>query len=128
MTLPDTDTAADDGDRPAPVAQPLGAPPPTVLTAKPVDEQTHLLELLAAWVDWLTDRYRLDHRTIPPCWPEHGELIEELVALHLAWQAAYGHLAHGDAPLLWHEHFSLARERLGDAVARSGCRAGHHRP
>ncbi|MBX9245828.1 hypothetical protein ICW40_13550 [Actinotalea ferrariae] len=123
MTLHDTD----DGFEPTPVVQPTGAPPPTVLTAKRPDEQAHLLELLGDWVDWLTDRYRMDHRTIPPCWIEHGELIEELAALHLAWQAAYGHLAHGDAPLLWHEHFNLARQRLGDAVARSGCRATEHR-
>lgn len=123
MTLPD----ADDPFWPARVAQPIGAPPPTVLTAKTFDEQAHLLELLAGWVDWLSDRYRLDHRTIPPCWPEHGELIEELAALHLAWQAAYGQLAHGDAPLLWHEHFALSRERLRESVARSGCRATEHR-
>ncbi|WP_149203853.1 hypothetical protein [Actinotalea subterranea] len=110
-----------------PIAQPLGALPPTVLTSLPLQEQTHRLELLGDWVAWLTDRYRLDHRTIPPCWPKHGELIEELAALHLAWEAAYGQLAHGDAPLLWHEHFNLARERLGDAVARSGCRGAQHR-
>lgn len=116
-----------DGDGTPPVAQPLGALPPTVLTSLPPEEQAHRLELLADWVAWLTGRYRLDHRTIPACWPEHGELIEELAALRLAWEAAYGQLAHGDAPLLWHEHFNLARERLRDDVARSGCRAREHR-
>ena len=110
-----------------PIAQPLGALPPTVLTSLPAQEQAHRLELLADWVAWLADRYRLDHRTIPQCWPKHGELIEELAALHLAWEAAYGHLAHGDAPLLWHEHFNLAKERLRDDVARSGCRPHEHR-
>lgn len=122
-----TDTDPDDLLWPSPVAQPVGSPPPTVISSKTADEQTHRIELLGAWVNWLTDRYRLDHRTIPPCWPEHTELIEELAALHLAWQAAYGHLAHGDAPLLWHEHFSLARERMGGAVARAGCRSASHR-
>lgn len=116
-----------DGFLPAPVAQPVGAPPPIVWSAQTADEAAHKLQILAAWTGWLTDRYRLDQRTIPPCWPQHGEVIEELAALHLAWQAAYARLAAGDAPLLWHEHFNLARGRLAETVARSGCRAGEHR-
>lgn len=116
-----------DGERPEPVAQLVGAPQPIVWSAKSADEQAHQLRLLTAWVTWLTDRYRLDHRTIPPCWSQHGDLIEELAALHLAWQAAYSRLAHGDAPLLWHEHFAIARARLAEAVARTGCRPAEHR-
>lgn len=108
-------------------AQPVGAPPPFVWSAHDAAEQAHQLDLLAGWVTWLVRRYSLDQRTVPPCWREHGEFIEELAALQLAWQAAFARLAHGDAPLQWHEHFSLARVRFADAVARSGCRPREHR-
>lgn len=110
------------------VGQPVGAPTPIVWSSKSAGEQAHQLRLLAAWIAWLIDRYRLDQRTIPACWAEHGELIEELAALHLAWQAAYARLAQGDAPLLWHEHFFLARRRLAESASRVGCRGAEHRP
>ena len=76
---------------------------------------------------WLADRYRLDHRTVPDCWQQHPELIEELSALHLSWQGSFATTAPHDAPLLWHERFALARARISDWVARLGCRPGHHR-
>lgn len=113
--------------RPSAPPKPVGAATPVIWTAQSDDEQEHQLSLLTEWVDWLVDRYRLDQRTIPACWPQHGELIEELAALHLAWQAAYAKLAVGDGPLRWHEHFALARVRLAESVARSGCRGSEHR-
>jgi hypothetical protein len=84
-------------------------------------------DTLADWITWLTDRYTLDHRTVPPCWHHHGALVEELSALHTAWRASYNLTARPEALLQWHEHFSLARQRLTDWVARTGCRPGEHR-
>jgi hypothetical protein len=52
-------------------------------------EEEH--EALADWIAWLNDRYTLDHRTIPPCWHQHGALIEELSALRTAWLAGLRH-------------------------------------
>lgn len=82
---------------------------------------------LVDWVSWVVDRYTLDHRTIPPCWSQHGALLEELSALRTAWLTAYSEDSGGDAPLRWHADFEAARHRLTDWVARTGCRPGEHR-
>ena len=125
--MTETRPARTDGRPPRRLTQPVGPPPPILWSAHTPDDQEAMLAELGAWVTWLTDRYRLDHRTIPACWAAHPELIEELSALHLAWQAADATLAYADAPLTWHEHFALARTRLTDSVARTGCRPGEHR-
>jgi len=82
---------------------------------------------LDAWIRWCVRRYGLDHRTIPPCWYQHGALVEELSALRTGWQAAHAPTAPGNAPLEWHALFALSRQRLQDWVARSGCRPDEHR-
>ena len=82
---------------------------------------------LDAWIRWCVGRYGLDHRTIPPCWYQHGALVEELSALRTGWQAAHSPTAPGNAPLEWHALFAMARQRLQDWVARSGCRPDEHR-
>jgi len=92
----------------------------------PGEEAAHL-ELLGRWLDWLVGRYGLDHRTVPPCWAQHGELIEELSALRTAWERSYATVSAGTAPLAWHESFAAARDRLADWVTRSGCRPDQHR-
>jgi len=75
----------------------------------------------------MIDRYALDHRTIPPCWPEHGALLEELSALRTAWVTAFAEDSRGDAPLHWHAEFAAARQRLTEWVVRTGFRPGEHR-
>jgi hypothetical protein len=89
-------------------------------------ETADALTELEDWIQWLTSRYGLDHRHVPACWAGHGELIEELSALHTAWQRAYAPDAPGDAPLRWHEAFDASRERLQSWVARTGCRGPAH--
>jgi hypothetical protein len=86
------------------------------------------LDELADWVHWAIDRYTLDHRTVPPCWDNHGALIEELSALRTAWIGAFCITARPDAPLAWHHQFQVARQRLSDWASRTGCRPGEHRP
>lgn len=97
---------------------------PTLTTA---ETETRLDEL-ADWIDWLTERYALDYRTIPPCWARHGSLLEELSALRTGWLTAYAQEARGDAPLQWHSDFATARLRLAEWTARAGCRPSEHRP
>ena len=82
---------------------------------------------LQCWVDWLVARYQLDARTVPPCWMQHGALVEELSSLRTAWLEAHDPSSDGGAPLDWHHAFHLARQRLTDWTARSGCRPGEHR-
>jgi hypothetical protein len=85
-------------------------------------------EALSDWIAWLADRYTLDHRTVPPCWDQHGALVEELSALRTAWLASYAvTTARPEAPLAWHAQFADTRHRLVDWVARTGCRPGEHR-
>ena len=82
---------------------------------------------LHAWVRWLVGRYAIDPREIPPCWGAHGELVEELSALHTAHQAAYDPAGAPTGPADWHTTLANTRSRLHLSVARTGCRAGQHR-
>ena len=107
--------------------QPVMPPTPFAWAALTPDEERLYLEGLELWVLWLVERYNLDHRVVPPCWRQHPELIEELSALHLAWDGSFSVTAAHDAPLLWHERFANARQRIGDWVARTGCRPDAHR-
>jgi hypothetical protein len=108
--------------------QPDPFPPlPICWPALSREEQEEAFDALDDWVAWLLDRYALDHRTIPPCWAEHGALLEELSALRTGWLAAYSLTSPGDRPLDWHADFAAARRRLSEWAARTGCRAGQHR-
>src|SRR5947209_442613 len=103
------------------------APIPVCWPSLRGDERDARFQELVDWTSWLVDRYALDHRTIPPCWPEHGALLEELSALRTAWVTAFAEDSRGDAPLHWHAEFAAARQRLTEWVARTGCRPGEHR-
>lgn len=82
---------------------------------------------LDTWVRWLVTRYAIEGREIPPCWAEHGDLFEELSALHTAHQAAFDAAGPPTGPADWHATLANTRARLQLAVARAGCRAGQHR-
>ena len=112
---------------PQQLEQPTMPPIPFAWSAQSPDDEQLFLEALELWVGWLVGRYRLDHRLVPDCWPQHPELVEELSALHLAWEGSFATTAMHDAPLLWHERFAAARQRLTDWVARTGCRPERHR-
>lgn len=94
------------------------------LTVEAAEAELHTL---ANWVEWLVGRYSLDHRTVPPCWHEHGALVEELSALHSLWQACYGPDASPADPTNFQQHLSLALMRLRDWAARRDCKPGNHR-
>lgn len=102
-------------------------PPPVCWATLDPEQAAAALATLQTWVTWLVGRYGLDHRTVPACWPEHGELVEELSALHGAWRVAYAVTTTATAPLDWHTNFAAARGRLTDWIALSGCRPGQHR-
>lgn len=101
-------------------ARAMPALPVRLDTLTPEQSSKHMAEL-TTWVQWLTNRYRLDQRTIPPCWAHHGELVEELSALHTAWLSSYALTSPGGAPLAWHEALATCRTRMQDSTARSGC-------
>ncbi len=92
------------------------------------DAAADALAALDAWVRWLVRRYAIDPREIPHCWAEHGELFEELSALHTAHGAAFDPTGPPTGPADWHATLANARARLHQAASRTGCRAGQHRP
>jgi hypothetical protein len=80
---------------------------------------------LADWVTWLVATYRLTS-AVPPCWPLHATVAEELVGLHVAWLSAWTDDAAAEAVLSWHERLARARERLMDGNWGSPRCTGDH--
>lgn len=79
---------------------------------------------LRGWVEWFTVRYRISESVVPSCWYKHGQLVEELSALHTAHTAAFDPSDAGFGPIGWHERLNLALPRLGKAYS-GGCARGH---
>jgi hypothetical protein len=79
---------------------------------------------LRAWVEWFTVRYRISESVVPVCWFKHGQLVEELSALHTAHTASFDSTDTGYGPIGWHERLSLALPRLSRAYS-GGCARGH---
>jgi hypothetical protein len=79
---------------------------------------------LRSWVEWFTVRYRISESVVPVCWYKHGQLVEELSALHIAHAAAFDSADAGFGPIGWHERLSLSLPRLSRAYA-GGCSRGH---
>ena len=79
---------------------------------------------LRAWVEWFTVRYRISESVVPVCWFKHGQLVEELSALHIAHTVAFHTSDAGFGPIGWHERLSLTIPRLARAYA-GGCSRGH---
>jgi hypothetical protein len=88
-------------------------------------EAARAWQTLTGWVDWLSDRYRLDD-TIPSCWYRHDAMVDELDALRAAWTAAYLDPAARPAEAgLWLDQLDRTLERIRD-WDRYGCVAGTH--
>ncbi|MBO0827277.1 MAG: hypothetical protein J2P24_05795 [Streptosporangiales bacterium] len=88
---------------------------------------------LIGWVDWMQATYSVAGHSIdpvPPCWPAHLNVAEELAALHASWLAALTDEANAkgvsDAALYWHDRWLWpTRERLSTSFLER-CRAGRH--
>lgn len=108
---------------------PAGAFPPLPICWPGLSpkQRKQRLDELTTWVAWLTDRYRLDHRTVPTCWRQHGEIIEELSALATAWHTAHSTRPDSYTPLHWHTDLTYTRRRLTEWIAHRGCRPDQHR-
>jgi len=82
---------------------------------------------LIDWVVWLHDRYELSiEERIPPCWPDHPGIIEELWALMIWRSEIYNrpNRAAGDSAHSWHRELRAFIEVTVPFYART-CRAGH---
>ena len=118
------------------ISEMLAAPTPITWRIN-ADDPTRTLDAdtaQAAWddlrvfVDWLVDRYALDHKTVPPCWYRHGALVDELTALWGAWETAYWPYASAADAAGWMQVFANTRMRLNEWAGRRGCRPDDHRP
>lgn len=95
----------------------------------PDEDAKAVWERLREWVEWFTIRYRISESLVPNCWYRHGNLVEELFALHISHKVAYDPADTGFGPIGWHERLSLAIPRLRNAYTGE-CSRGHdpHRP
>lgn len=96
------------------------------------DEAALVWELLAGFVEFLNDRYGVDSATrIPPCWAEHGAVVEELTTLAFShWQAFCSPEASITDAQSWHNRvLPTFYERLGRWLkgTRIHCDVGRHR-
>jgi len=81
-------------------------------------------EELREWVEWFTSRYYVPPSTVPTCWWKHGQLVEELSALHTAHVVCFDDADTGLGPIGWHERLAIALPRLTRAYG-GGCSNGH---
>ncbi len=97
-------------------------------------EAIDLADALDRFVNYFNHRYPWTReQTIPPCWAQHGALIEELTSLMWSrWAAFQGPLAAPDAAQTWHTtYLPLFAARMTTWIgveAAADCRSGHHRP
>ena len=104
---------------------PIGAWVVNWRTLRDGDARAAWIEL-RSWVEWFTVRYEISESVVPVCWFKHGNLVEELSALHIAHVVAFDASDAGFGPIGWHERLSLAVPRLRHAYA-GGCSRGHDR-
>jgi len=103
----------------------IGAP--TDWRTVPVDSAAEAWGELREWVEWLKDRYVLDHRVVPPCWYLHGALVDLLTALRDHHEHAFSELQPATAASEWHRVFRDLEPRLRDWASRTGCTRDEHR-
>lgn len=103
-------------------AEPTGVPPVDWRRLS-AQESRATWTALREWVEWFTVRYDLPISLVPACWWRHGELVEELSALHILHQASFDKNDTGFGPIGWHERLAQAKGRL--QRAGSGCTSGH---
>ena len=91
-------------------------------------------EAVADFVSFYNRRYAWtkDH-TIPPCWAQHGALIEEITTLMWSrWEAFLGPRSNPGDAHHWHNYnLPLFIERIPAWIgheAAADCRTGHHQP
>ena len=90
------------------------------------DEIDQAWDDLRDWVELAVERFRLDARTIPPCWYRHNPIVETLSALRDYEYDCYA----SDAPTAAIDWLRVLREAtywLTEWAARSGCTATEHR-
>jgi hypothetical protein len=72
------------------------------------EDRVALWAELRGWIDWFNGRYGAAGArvAIPPCWPQHPVVVEELTGLMVAWQSAHGAAKKpSDSLVAWHDRW-----------------------
>lgn len=86
-----------------------------------------VMSALADWVDWFSTTYQIPATVLPPCWPEHPGLREDLGHLWTGWLTTrHPRLGVGMIGLDWDNRREQALPRLRGQVALAGCTRGRH--
>lgn len=121
----ETDPMYDESDE---LAEDVPEPPAPIqwslLTATEAEYEWYALN---EWAHWLRKRYRLPAAILPPFWHRHGELVEELSALHLHYLGCFHRDQDGSGPLGWHSDFDLWQKRMQEWVTISGTKLDRDR-
>lgn len=111
-----------------------GRPAPWDWSAQGDTDAAYQAESLAAFVTFFNHRYAWSKdQTIPPCWSQHGALVEEITTLMWSrWAAIQSPRADADAAQTWHTyHLPLFIGRITKWIGPEGvadCRSGRHQP
>jgi hypothetical protein len=96
------------------------------------EDADKLFALLSGFVAYFNARYgQCPEQRIPPCWAEHGALVEELTTLFWArWHAFESPHASIGGAQYWHSYtlpsfYERMRGWLGNGLV--ACQHGHHR-
>ena len=102
---------------------PIGAVVVNWRTLDP-EQAPQVWEELRKFVEWFTTRYNLSSSVVPDCWFQHGAMVEELSALHIAHTVYFDPADGGAGPIGWHERLTLAITRIKAAYSNN-CQRGH---
>lgn len=92
---------------------------------------------LIDWVDWMQTVYAPKSSWwLPPCWPRHPGVVEELAAVHTAWihaartdEQQRESDEHSDELTRWHEHWlwpALSRAKSYTSLDSCSSDKGHN--
>jgi len=82
---------------------------------------------LRDWVEQLVLRFRLDSRTVPPCWYRHNAMVEALSALYDHELACFPLSESKRSAVDWFRALSDIEMLLRPWVSRTGCTGKEHR-
>lgn len=100
---------------------------PVHIPSLTADELDALLSDLEIWTSRLIDRFEIDHRTLPPCWPRHLGMVEALAALRDFERATFTDTSSPAAGVDWLRAVREVTHFLRDLAALTGCTATEHR-
>ena len=89
-----------------------------------LDDQVAWWNDLKTWTFWMVRTFRQERR-IPPCWPQHPAIVEELMALWLFWQACWLPGDDPSRPAGWLQQLDLSLSRI-DRLWKLPCTPQEH--